>query len=253
MAELIKCMECGGMVSSEANQCPHCKTGYIGIRGVNCHACGGLLKVSEAIRHSPKSPDFHNSCYQQISRQIIEKKQTINCPVCAQPNQFSYGKSSYYRNSRNPYSSGTTSRSHNTERINCAKCGHPYEYKQIEANDPYEHCKYCDFLLEKNLELKILDVESYYYAHKICNNKERQAKQVERNKYFENQEMMKKEEEHKWKRKRAKENANDFVRAALIPILLFVGFCVYIGGFWTPFFFVFLAIYLMALMVKYFK
>ncbi|WP_193975067.1 hypothetical protein [Microcoleus sp. LEGE 07076] len=50
MADLLKCMECGGMVSSEAYKCPHCNTGRDGIRGVNCTICGGFLKFSEA-RH----------------------------------------------------------------------------------------------------------------------------------------------------------------------------------------------------------
>ncbi len=250
MAELIKCMECGGMVSSEANQCPHCKTGRNGINGLKCHACGGLLKLSEAITFSlhgesdyEKSESFHNSCYQQISRKI-EKKQTINCPVCAQPKQFSYANYSYRYSIIN-----------NTERINCANCGHPYEYKHIKANDPYARCKYCGFLLEKDLEVKIVDPQNNqdYYAHKLCNNKERQEQQVETKKYYENQEMMRNEEKYKMERKKAKESFEVSFKETFIPILLFGGFCVYVGGFWTPLFCIFLALYLIWCMVEYLK
>lgn len=87
MPDLLKCMECGGMVSSEADKCPHCNTGRDGIRGVNCKVCGGLLKFSECYRYY-----FHDSCYQQVTRKIVERKKTINCPVCAEPNQFSYAR-----------------------------------------------------------------------------------------------------------------------------------------------------------------
>jgi len=254
MAELIKCMECGGMVSSEANQCLHCKTDSNGIKGVKCTTCGGLLKFSEAIKVNDYYDEgaekyiyrsFHNSCYQQISCKIVEKKLTINCPVCGQPNQFSYGNSSH-----------GYSRSHRTERINCAKCAHPYEYKQTAANDPYASCKYCRFLLEKDLEVKILNPynkDFYDYVHKLCNNKERQAQELETKKYYENQEIMRNEEKHKMERKKAKENVEVSLKETFIPILLFGGFCVYVGGFWTPLFCVFLALYLIFCMVEYFK
>lgn len=244
MAELIKCMECGGMVSSEANQCPHCKTGSAGINGVKCHACGSLLKLSEAITFSlqgesdyGKSEYFHNSCYQQISRKI-EKKQTINCPICAQPNQFSYVNYSYRYSMIN-----------NTKRINCANCGHPYEYKHIKANDPYASCTYCGFLLEKDLAVKILNPENNkdYYAHKLCNNKERQAQELEKKKYYENREMMRNEEKHKMRRKEAMENSNGCLQQTLIPMLILGGFCIYLGGFSPWLFGVSFTVYIIAL------
>ena len=245
MAELIKCMECGGMVSSEANQCPHCKGSF---RGVKCKACGGLLTFSEAIkvRHSfyeDTSEYFHNSCYQQITCEIVEKKKTINCPVCAQPNQFSYGNYRYHRYSRR----------HDTERINCANCGHPYEYEQSEANDPYANCKYCEFLLEKDLEVKILNPQNNkdYYAHKLCNNKERQAQELETKKYYENQEMMRNEEKHKMERKEAMENANGCLQQTLIPMLILGGFCIYWGGFSLWLFGVSFTVYLILIALMY--
>jgi RNA polymerase subunit RPABC4/transcription elongation factor Spt4 len=127
MADLLKCMECGGIVSSEAHQCPQCKTDREGIRGVECKVCLEILKISEATR---RSGYFHDSCYQKVSRPIVERKKTINCPVCQQPNHFSYG---YF----------TTPRRHGgTQHINCAKCGHPYLYQPIEKDDPYSNCMY---------------------------------------------------------------------------------------------------------------
>jgi hypothetical protein len=72
-------MECGGMVSSEADQCPHCKTGSYGIQGVKCTVCGGLLKFSEAHRidrFEENTDFFHNSCYQKVS-QIVEKRKQL--------------------------------------------------------------------------------------------------------------------------------------------------------------------------------
>jgi hypothetical protein len=68
MAHLLKCMECGGMVSSEAHQCPQCKTDREGIRGVECKVCLGILKKSEATRHGGY---LHDSCYQKVSRKIV--------------------------------------------------------------------------------------------------------------------------------------------------------------------------------------
>lgn len=144
MASLSNCMECGGIVSSEANQCPHCKKH--GIHGVKCHACGEISKFSEAVRiqklsDQEKNDFFHNYCYQQVGQKIVEKKKIINCPLCAQPNQFSYAnRGSHYM-----------ARLHSQDCINCSKCGHPYKYEQTKENDPYTQCTYCEFILEKSL------------------------------------------------------------------------------------------------------
>jgi len=77
MADLLKCRECGGMVSSEAHQCPQCKTGREGIRGVECKVCLGILKISEATRHNGY---FHNSCYQKVSKIVERKKENNKLP-----------------------------------------------------------------------------------------------------------------------------------------------------------------------------
>lgn len=220
MADLLKCMECGGMVSSEADKCPHCNTGRDGIQGVKCHVCSGVLKFSEArrINHfEEKSEFFHESCYQQVSRKIVEKKQTINCPVCAQPNQFSYA---------NDTQSKRFSRFRYIERINCPKCGHPYEYKQLQENDPYSNCMYCGFLIENNLEVHIRDK---YYAHKVCNTNERQAQEIWSMEYHENNRKKIDEEQRLKKKKEADEKFESKLRGALLPGLFMGGLSLVMG------------------------
>ncbi|HCV29348.1 MAG TPA: hypothetical protein DGO89_03345 [Microcoleaceae bacterium UBA9251] len=216
-------MECGGMVSSEANQCPHCKTSRDGIRGVKCHVCGGLLKFSESIKRyyddDEKSEFFHHACYQQVSLKIVEKNQTINCPVCSEPNHFSYG-----RRERNW-------RTHFKERINCAKCGHPYEYEQTEENDPYTNCMYCGFLLEKNLEVVVKNPYGGYdsYAHKLCYTNERQAEQLRLKEYLENSRKKSEEETRIKKKKEADEKFESKLRGAFWPGLFMGGLSLAMG------------------------
>jgi hypothetical protein len=202
-------MECGGMVSSEANQCPHCKTNCYGIRGVNCTVCGEILKFSEARRmqnpfFDERSDSFHDSCYQQVSRKSVEK-QTINCPVCTQPNQFSY-------NNRN-------------QRINCSKCGHPYEGKV--QNDTYSCCFYCGYILEKNLEVRIGKTSGY--AHKLCYTPQRQSEQLQFEINKENRDKKMAEEARQEMKKKAQEKFESKLRGALLPGLFMGGLSVAMG------------------------
>jgi DNA-directed RNA polymerase subunit RPC12/RpoP len=214
------------MVSSEADKCPHCNTGRDGIRGVNCLVCGGLLKFSEARRITKgyyeyaKSEFCHDACYQQVTRKIVEKKQTINCPVCSEPNQFSYAQQS----SNKP-------RSNYKERINCAKCGHPYEYQQTKENDPYTECKYCGFLLEKNREVLIKNYYGGYdhYAHKVCYTNERQAQELRSMEYHENSRKKIEEEQRLKKKKEAEEKFESKLRGALLPGLFMGGLSLAMG------------------------
>ena len=222
MADLLKCMECGGMVSSEAYKCPHCNTGSDGIRGVNCTICGGFLKFSEArhikLGEYSKSQFFHNSCYQKIS-QTVEKKKTINCPVCTQPNLFS--------------NADPRSRLHYSERINCAKCGHPYEYQQTKENDPYTECMYCGFLLEKNLEVLVFKSDYHdspdYYSHKLCDTNERQAQRLKNQEYHENSRHKIEEQSRLKKKKEADEKFESKLRGALLPGLFMGGLSLAMG------------------------
>jgi len=216
-------MECGGMVSSEADKCPHCNTGRDGIRGVNCTICGGFLKFSEA-RHikphkSSESQFFHDSCYQKIS-QTVEKKKIINCPVCTQQNLFSYAKD---RSSR-------ISPSYYKESINCAKCGHPYEYQPTKENDPYTNCNYCGLLLEKQLEVLFKDYRGYdRYAHKLCYTNERQAQELRSMEYHENDRKEIEEEQRLKKKKEADEKFESKLRGAFWPGLFIGGLSLAMG------------------------
>jgi len=219
MADILKCMECGGMVSSEAYQCPHCKTGGYGIQGVKCTVCGGLLKFSEAHRidrFEENTDFFHNSCYQKVS-QIVDKKKTINCPACTHPNQFSYA----------------TNRGNNFSafQLNCANCGHPYEYQQTKENDPYTECKYCGFLLEKNREVLIKNYYGGYdhYAHKVCYTNERQAQELRSMEYHENSRKKIEEEQRLKKKKEAEEKFESKLRGALLPGLFMGGLSLAMG------------------------
>ena len=210
MADLLKCMECGGMVSSEAYKCPHCNTGRDGIRGVNCIVCGEILKISEARRMESRKFDdrndyFHDSCYQQVTRKIVEK-QTINCPVCTQPHQFSY-------DNRN-------------QSINCSKCGHPY--KCTVKNDTYSSCFYCGYPLENNLEVRI-GKNFNFYSHKLCYTPQRQSQQLQFERDREDRDKKISEETRLKKKKEADEKFESKLRGAFWPGLFIGGLSLAMG------------------------
>ncbi len=197
------------MVSSEATQCPHCKTGGYGIQGVKCHVCSGVLKFSEARRmcnpvFDDRLDSFHDACYQQVTRKIVEK-QTINCPVCTQPHLFSY-------ENRN-------------QSINCSKCGHPY--KSTVKNDTYSWCFYCGYTLEKNLEVRI--GKSSYYAHKLCYTPQRQSEVLQSERNIENRDKKMAEETRLKKKKEADEKFESKLRGALLPGLFMGGLSLAMG------------------------
>ncbi len=212
MADLLKCMECGGLVSSEAYKCPHCNTGRDGIRGVNCTVCGEILKISEArkMQHhllDDRTNFFHDSCYQQVSRKSVENPTIkINCPVCTQPNQFPY------RN-RNKY-------------INCSQCGHPFECKV--QNDPYTSCFYCGYTLEKNLEVRIGKTYNFY-AHKLCYTPQRQSEQLQFAIDKENRDKKIAEETRLKMIKKAQEKFESKLRGAFWPALFIGGLSLAMG------------------------
>jgi len=222
MADLLKCMECGGMVSSEAHRCPQCQTDREGIRGVECKVCLEPLKISEATYKN--SGYFHNSCYQKVSRPIVERKKTINCPVCQQPNHFSFS-----------YGYGTTSSRNHSGSIQqiCTKCGHPYAYQPIEKDDTYSICNYCGFVLKKSREVQIIGSQ---YAHKVCNNNKRQKQelQIQKNREETREEEIryrhKKEREKKEnKQKKLYENLKSAIADSVGTLLVPGGFCFFIG------------------------
>lgn len=73
MAELINCIECGGQISSQAGECPYCKTEYP--KGTKCIFCNQVMKQSEAWPigsisiHSGGYPIWaHHCCYNKTHR-----------------------------------------------------------------------------------------------------------------------------------------------------------------------------------------
>ncbi|HBR15983.1 MAG TPA: hypothetical protein DD725_00020 [Deltaproteobacteria bacterium] len=132
MAELINCIEWGGQISSEAKECPQCKTGYP--QGEPCAVCNQVVKESEAERTLDSIWNLaHPRCYEKV------KTDTIVCEIC------------------------------HTEVKGipvtvCPKCGHPFKVKECKycgAN-----------VYEKNAtEIYHSDSEGGYYtdyAHPLC-------------------------------------------------------------------------------------
>ncbi len=164
MATLDKCIECGGLVSSQASQCPRCLTPYP--LGVKCAVCCKILKRSEALKVKKNYGEigiptsvrfFHYSCHQQVS-QLRTSRSRTSCPVCKHPFEFDTSSS-----------------------ITCPNCGQAFPTHL--KNPSYAPCCYCGFTLNKNLELAVKEVQGQFldgwvtetlYAHRICYTKERQ-------------------------------------------------------------------------------
>lgn len=137
MAKLTNCIECDGKVSSEAVECPHCKTKYP--RGVYCVFCAQVMKQSEARstrERRQEKPWAHHRCYETMTM----KSYTIVCRAChTRVNGSPTGK--------------------------CPKCGHPFRVNT---------CYYCDLPVyeekAKNWEEYSWRSEDRYtvYAHPKC-------------------------------------------------------------------------------------
>lgn len=70
MAELIKCIECGGRVSTKAHYCPHCHS--LDYKGSKCRIC---RKIDRKI-NLPIAPFIHKACFNEISQY------QYSCPIC---------------------------------------------------------------------------------------------------------------------------------------------------------------------------
>jgi F0F1-type ATP synthase assembly protein I len=167
MATLVKCIECGGLVSSQASQCPRCTTNYP--LGVKCIVCSQTLKRSVAIKITKEYGGaenrisikfFHRDCHAQVSQVKLSRSRT-SCPVCKLAIEFDTGSS-----------------------VTCHNCGHNFSTK---LQDPsLGTCCYCGFHLNKNLEVKVKEVSRQFltgwvnepiYAHRLCYTKERQEQE----------------------------------------------------------------------------
>jgi hypothetical protein len=168
MATLLKCIQCGGLVSSQASQCQHCTTRYP--FGVKCIVCCQTLKRSEALKITKEYGGaenkvsvkfFHRSCHNQVS-QIRTGRARTSCPVCKYSIEFD--TSSF---------------------VTCRNCGHNFS---THLEDPsFANCCYCGFRLNTKLEVGVKEVRRQFlsglltetiYAHRICYTKERQEQEI---------------------------------------------------------------------------
>ena len=102
---LKKCNECGGKVSKEAYQCPHCHSDP---HGKKCRICGKIMKIAEAVRvlgqkHKMKKgwdDNYYESDeYERHDRFVHQKcllglfpDTELMCPDCRHPvNVRAYG------------------------------------------------------------------------------------------------------------------------------------------------------------------
>lgn len=167
MATLLKCIECGRPVSSQASECPHCSTRYP--LGVKCIVCCEHLKRSEAIKKTKEYGGaenrisvkfFHRSCYERVSTLKLGKSRT-SCPVCKSAIEFDTSST-----------------------VNCSNCGQKINTR---LEDPtFAPCCYCGFHLNQNLEVAVKEVSRQFltgwttetlYAHKVCYTTERQEQE----------------------------------------------------------------------------
>lgn len=167
MANLLKCMECGGMVSSQASQCPRCTTNYP--FGVKCVVCCQNLKRSEALKKTKEYGGaenqievkfFHEACYQQVS-QLRLGRSRITCHVCQNPIDFNTSST-----------------------VSCYNCGQ--EIRTHFQDPSFAPCCYCGLPLNKSLEVAVKEVSRQFldglttekvYSHNVCYTKERQVKE----------------------------------------------------------------------------
>lgn len=167
MPILLKCIECGKPLSSQAAQCTHCQSRYP--LGVKCIVCCQVLRRAEAIKIKKEYGGaenrisvkfFHPDCYQQVGHIRIGRSRAI-CPVCQRSMEFD--TSSY-----------TT----------CSHCGQSFPTNL--ADPSFAACCYCGFRLNKSLEVAVKEasrpflegwVTETVYAHRICYTSERQEEE----------------------------------------------------------------------------
>jgi len=126
---LISCIECKKPMRSRVSRCPHCKTEYP--RGAECIVCTEVVRTSQGMIF--KSKFLHKECYDAITKEC-----KYSCPICRKL------ITSYDVNS-------------------CPKCGHPIEH---------EKCEYCEGTLFKYQavwrDVSYDPPSEWHYAHKAC-------------------------------------------------------------------------------------
>lgn len=114
MPVLVKCIECGGDVSSGAAECPHC---HRYPRPVTCTFCRKPLRGSQAIGM------MHPACWE--AQQASKDLDKFYCTVCR--SELSYRNFEFALVQSMDFSSPASSSP-------CPKCGHPFDV---------EKCDYC--------------------------------------------------------------------------------------------------------------
>jgi hypothetical protein len=107
MAELTRCVECGGDVSTGAAECPHC---HMYPRFKQCSFCGKPLKTSQAVGL------MHPACYE--AHQNSKDVDKFSCPVCHSEFTHKSFKFSIIRGQEISYPASSSP---------CPRCGHPLE------------------------------------------------------------------------------------------------------------------------------
>src|ERR1035438_4040021 len=81
---LQKCIECGGVVSDDAYQCPHCKGDW---RGERCRACGVGMRLSDSVvqivalgSEGPSPWYLHEACLD-----VLLPDRDLPCQDCRTP------------------------------------------------------------------------------------------------------------------------------------------------------------------------
>jgi hypothetical protein len=202
MVSLSKCVECDGLVSSQAPQCPHCITQYPS--GVKCSVCCEALKRSEAIKITKEYGGaenrvsvkfFHPSCHAQVNQIRAGRARTV-CPACQRSIEFETSSS-----------------------VICNHCGHQC-FTKFE-NPSFASCCYCGFHLNKNLEVAVKEVNRQFltgwvtetiYAHKICYTKQRQEQEEKsQKKELIDNEYIKKKRAKELRNQKAKRNRETLI------------------------------------------
>lgn len=211
MATLLNCIECNKVVSSQAFQCPHCKTRYP--LGVKCSVCCNVLKRTEALKITKEYGGaenrisvkfFHSACHKQVN-QLRLGRARIACPLCKVSIEFDTS-------------------SHTV----CPNCGHNFPTKL--KNPSFASCCYCGFQLNKSLEVAVKEASRPFlegwitetvYAHKVCYTPERQNE--ERN--LQRKEQL---EIERLKKKRAETLQNQQLskRKEILGLSIFIGLVV---------------------------
>ena len=180
MPELLKCIECGKPVSSNAWSCPHC--GIREFTGVECHYCRKISKISELSVKEKQGYDslildyyYHSSCLKSIrddGRVAEEPKiEKGSCSVCGYSyvvKPTDYRSSSewgyYYAVRCSNCGQGVSSKPDMTKISVCLVCNHDVATEKAVCIDYLGEKCYLHSVCnsQKSLENIRLKNESYY-------------------------------------------------------------------------------------------